>query len=330
MYDGWLWLSILKITACPLPMSTTPAFSPGPRITHGASVGSSFSQRFDDLYEQCSLHITENTPSSVRLGARPSTSRMRAYSSGESPCWATIAGVMWVMGGSGLDRRSAFLAEASSLARPPVGPKECALGRHQRPACFRWSTRGRAASLKVSPTGFPRRCRGTRPHPHRSILARRMVQTSKRSFLVPCLARPPEESTMKSLTVRHLTAYRYTQPVRFGEHRLMFRPRDSHDMRLLETKLTISPPAQVRWLHDVFGNSVAIASFSDTAEERRFESEIRLEHYGVRETDFPLDASAEAYPFQYTVQELPDLIPSIQRRYPDPEGKLDDWVKTFY
>jgi transglutaminase-like putative cysteine protease len=146
----------------------------------------------------------------------------------------------------------------------------------------------------------------------------------------PSLIPPPEESTMKSLTVRHLTVYRYTQPVRFGEHRLMFRPRDSHDMRLLETKLTISPPAQVRWLHDVFSNSVTIASFSDMAEELRFESEIRLEHYGVRETDFPLDASAETYPFQYAAQELPDLLPSIERRYADPEGRLDDWLKAFY
>ncbi len=66
---------------------------------------------------------------------------------------------------------------------------------------------------------------------------------------------------MKSLSVQHTTVYRYTQPVQFGEHRLMFRPRDSHDMRLLATKLTISPPAKVRWLHDVFGNSIAIASF---------------------------------------------------------------------
>jgi transglutaminase-like putative cysteine protease len=148
-------------------------------------------------------------------------------------------------------------------------------------------------------------------------------------FAVPRLALP-EEVTMKSLVVHHLTVYRYTQPVRFGEHRLMFRPRDSHDMRLLATKLTISPPAQVRWLHDVFGNSVAIASFSDMAEELRFESEIRLEHFGVREKDFPLDASAETYPFQYAAQELPDLVPSIERRYPDPEGRLDAWVKAFY
>ena len=68
MKDGWLWLSILKTTASPSPISTTPAFSPGPQMTRGPSVGSVFSQIFDDLYEQCSLHIAEKTPSSVRLG----------------------------------------------------------------------------------------------------------------------------------------------------------------------------------------------------------------------------------------------------------------------
>jgi transglutaminase-like putative cysteine protease len=135
---------------------------------------------------------------------------------------------------------------------------------------------------------------------------------------------------MKQLTVRHVTVYTYAEPVTFGEHRLMFRPRDSHDMRLLETKLTISPPAQVRWLHDVFGNSIAIASFSEQAAELRLESEIKLEHFGVSEAEFPVDATAETYPFVYPPQELPDLLPSMERRYADPEGRLDQWVKTYY
>jgi hypothetical protein len=66
---------------------------------------------------------------------------------------------------------------------------------------------------------------------------------------------------MPVATIRHSTVYRYANPVRFGEHRLMFRPRDSHDLRLLDTGLEISPPATVRWLHDVFGNSIAVATF---------------------------------------------------------------------
>src|SRR5512147_154034 len=75
-------------------MSITPAFSPGPQITHGASVGSFFKWMRELLYEQCSDHITENMPSSVRLGSRPKAWRTRSYSSGLSPCSAMISGVM--------------------------------------------------------------------------------------------------------------------------------------------------------------------------------------------------------------------------------------------
>ena len=39
------------------------ALSPGPQTTRGPRVGKVWSQIFDDLYEQCSLHITENIPS---------------------------------------------------------------------------------------------------------------------------------------------------------------------------------------------------------------------------------------------------------------------------
>ncbi len=67
---------------------------------------------------------------------------------------------------------------------------------------------------------------------------------------------------MSLLTVRHLTVYRYSEPVCLGEHRMMFRPRESHDLKLLKTRLEITPvPASLRWLHDVFDNSVAVATF---------------------------------------------------------------------
>jgi hypothetical protein len=63
---------------------------------------------------------------------------------------------------------------------------------------------------------------------------------------------------MTILNVRHTTVYRYRRPVRLGDHRLMRRPRDSHDLRLIRTNLNFSPAASVRWIHDVFGNSIAI------------------------------------------------------------------------
>src|SRR5947209_7905957 len=94
MKEGWLWLSILKTQACPSPISTTPAFSPGPWITHGALVGRLRRWTREDLYEQCSFHIAEKMPSSVKVGVRPISARMRSYSSGFSPCEATRSGVI--------------------------------------------------------------------------------------------------------------------------------------------------------------------------------------------------------------------------------------------
>ncbi|MDH5539579.1 MAG: transglutaminase family protein, partial [Rhizobacter sp.] len=43
--------------------------------------------------------------------------------------------------------------------------------------------------------------------------------------------------------ITHSTTYRYSSPVTFGEHRVMFRPRDSHDQRVLATNLQVSPEA---------------------------------------------------------------------------------------
>ena len=68
---------------------------------------------------------------------------------------------------------------------------------------------------------------------------------------------------MTILKLVHRTHYRYANPVTFGDHRMMMRPRDSHDLRLIDTGLTISPAATVRWMHDVFGNSVAMAHFCE-------------------------------------------------------------------
>ncbi len=128
MYEGWLWLSILKTSASPSPISTTPAFSPGPQITCGPEVGRVRSHRFDDLYEQCSFHIAEKIPSSVSVGVRPIRSRMRWYSSGFSPCAATSASVT-----SGSRRRVSDIG-APGLARPPFRAR---LRQAEGPTCSR-------------------------------------------------------------------------------------------------------------------------------------------------------------------------------------------------
>ena len=135
---------------------------------------------------------------------------------------------------------------------------------------------------------------------------------------------------MNILTVRHVTAYRYKQPVSFGEHRMMLRPRDSYDQHLIEARLDISPePTELRWVHDVFGNCVAIARFSGRALELRVDSLIRLDHSPTNVLDFKLESYARNYPFSYGSEEAPDLLRSIERQYLDPERRVDLWARQF-
>jgi transglutaminase-like putative cysteine protease len=135
---------------------------------------------------------------------------------------------------------------------------------------------------------------------------------------------------MTTLSVRHVTTYRYSRPVAFGEHRLMFRPRDSYDQKLLAADLRITPqPAGVRWIHDVFGNCVALVRFAGLAEALRFESRIRLDHTPANVPELEIEESAKTYPFAYDPEEMPDLQPVITRRYGGPDDAVHRWVRAF-
>src|SRR6202142_2614144 len=135
---------------------------------------------------------------------------------------------------------------------------------------------------------------------------------------------------MKLLTVRHVTTYRYKQPVSFGEHRMMLRPRDSYDQRLIEARLHITPePAAVNWMHDAFGNCVAIARFAGRADELKFDSTIRLDHERNNALEFELEDYALDYPFSYSSEEIPDLLRTIERQYLDRERDVDRWAHQF-
>ncbi|WP_084697857.1 transglutaminase family protein [Muricoccus aerilatus] len=135
---------------------------------------------------------------------------------------------------------------------------------------------------------------------------------------------------MPILTVRHVTTYRYRQPVSFGEHRMMLRPRAGHDQRLLEARIAILPePADFWWVHDVFGNSVGVARFDTRARELRFDSTMRLEHSPVEALDYRLEEYARSLPFSYSSEDMPDLARSIERHVPDPDRVVDRWARGF-
>ncbi|MEJ0017448.1 MAG: transglutaminase family protein [Acetobacteraceae bacterium] len=134
---------------------------------------------------------------------------------------------------------------------------------------------------------------------------------------------------MVILNVIHRTRYSYAEPVSFGPHRMMMRPRDSHDLRLLETSLSLSPTASVRWMHDVFGNSVAIAEFAEPANELLVVSSFRAEHYPLSEEAVTMEEYARHYPFSYDALEIPGHRPHGGAALSDPEHKLDVWARRF-
>ncbi|MDB5689285.1 MAG: transglutaminase [Sphingomonas bacterium] len=135
---------------------------------------------------------------------------------------------------------------------------------------------------------------------------------------------------MPVLTVAHSTVYSYKQLVGFGDHRLMVRPRESYDQRLIEARLLIEPePVELRWLHDVFGNAVAIARFDRRATELRFDSFVRMEHDPIVRETVAIESYARTYPFTYSAEDMPDLLRSIERQHLDPGRKVDDWARRF-
>jgi len=135
---------------------------------------------------------------------------------------------------------------------------------------------------------------------------------------------------MPLLTIHHKTKYRYARPVAFGEHRIMLRPRDGHDLRVLESGLEIVPePMRLRWIHDVFGNSVAIATFDERAEALTFTSTVTVEHNPEEEFALTPDDPAFFYPFLYDSGEFPDLRQYITPQYSDPHNELSAWAQNF-
>jgi transglutaminase-like putative cysteine protease len=133
---------------------------------------------------------------------------------------------------------------------------------------------------------------------------------------------------MTILTIRHVTTYHYKQPVAFGEHRMMLRPRDDDDQTVLESELEITPePSELTWTQDIFGNHVAIARFADRASELRFKSTIRVDHAptGFRATD--IDDFARTYPFDYAAEDMTGLARFIAPLSPHPRLAL--WAAKF-
>ncbi len=131
------------------------------------------------------------------------------------------------------------------------------------------------------------------------------------------------------LEVKHVTTYRYARPVEFSPHRVMFRPRAAHDLRVLSARLDVVPQSRQHWIHDVFSNSVAVVEPTLPAAELKLSAQFTIEHFGVQNLELPIEAVAEFYPFEYSpysAEDQIDLANFLPLQYPGDAGQVSDWL----
>ncbi len=135
---------------------------------------------------------------------------------------------------------------------------------------------------------------------------------------------------MKRIRITHTTEYHYNQPVTFGPHRALMRPREGHDVHIDRGRFEIEPPATVRWLRDLDGNSVALATFREPAQKLRIFSEVDVDLYDDTLVECHIEPHARSFPFQYAPNEQLALIPYRLPAYPHDGPALRHWLRDLY
>jgi len=132
------------------------------------------------------------------------------------------------------------------------------------------------------------------------------------------------------IRIQHRTTYNYAQPVSFGQHKIMVRPREGHDVHIESSVLEINPAHTIRWMRDVNGNSLAKIDFTQPASQISFYSEVILSQYDVNPLDFILEESAVNYPFVYDADSLHELGAYMAIVYPRDAAPLREWLHQFW
>jgi len=133
-----------------------------------------------------------------------------------------------------------------------------------------------------------------------------------------------------TLRIFHRTVYRYDRPVTFGPHRMMVRPRDGHDLWVLDASLLIVPTADLHWRFDTFGNSIALATFSDPSEILVIENNLLIERYPREAAAFPPDHRPTPFPFTYDSDDQIDLSPLMALQNPQDLPVLQQWLDSVF
>lgn len=135
---------------------------------------------------------------------------------------------------------------------------------------------------------------------------------------------------MKQICIQHATEYRFSEPVELREHRLLLRPREGHDIRIVGSKLEVNLGHALKWYRDVYGNSVGVLRLTQRGSVLRIASEVQLEHYQTRPLDFIVDERVLTFPFAFEPEDRLDLLPYRTHIWPNNTDPLKHWVSQFW
>lgn len=133
---------------------------------------------------------------------------------------------------------------------------------------------------------------------------------------------------MARLTILHETLYSYEHPVRFGEHRLMLRPRDTHALRVVEAAMTVSPPGQSRWVYDALGNSVCLFTPGGEARALSIVNRLVIERFPAPLDPIRPDNPQTLSPIVYSRDDRAALAPFIEPCADDDDSDLLTWLRS--
>lgn len=134
---------------------------------------------------------------------------------------------------------------------------------------------------------------------------------------------------MPMLNIHHRTTYTFRQKVSLSPHRLMLRPREGRELRLLSHEISISPEAELSWSHDVFGNAIASATFQTPSDSLVVDSMATVDLTASPWPVFDIAVSAINYPFLYSDSDWTDLGALAVQQYEDIDGRLAAWARGF-
>ena len=133
---------------------------------------------------------------------------------------------------------------------------------------------------------------------------------------------------MTRLTIRHETRYTYERPVRFAQHRLLLRPRDSHAIRLVQASLQLWPPGPTRWVYDAMGNCLCLFTPGGETSELNIVSHLSIERYPSPLAPLAVSNPHTASPIVYNAVDRTVLEPFIRPASDDDDPLLLAWVRS--